>query len=205
MDLRPSNRTQVAQTCVAQISELVDLIEFRPGVLQEALIQRDAVLDYFRGVLNFSAASHPYTYDLAYAALKVGQFIAMHYKRRLNIPRPSYISPSLMPPIDPPGHASFPSGHATEAYLIARCLAHVLSGVLPSVDHTAASFDLDRSPLMRMAERIARNREVLGVHYPLDSEAGRVLAEHAETLLLQCRSVDESNSDGLIAQARLEW
>jgi membrane-associated phospholipid phosphatase len=92
-----------------------------------------------------------------------------------------------MPPIDPPGHASYPSGHATESYLISR----VLTQVMP----VAAAV-----PLQRLADRIARNREVLGMHYRSDSEAGRTLAEQTFPLLSGCASVVT-----LIKDAKKEW
>ena len=46
----------------------------------------------------------------------------------------------------------------------------------------------DSSPLQRMAQRIARNREVLGLHFPSDSAAGKVLADDSFKILKQCSS-----------------
>jgi membrane-associated phospholipid phosphatase len=66
-----------------------------------------------------------------------------------------------------PGHAAYPSGHATQSFLIARCLAAAVEGG-PSA---LASEALDA-----LANRIARNREIAGVHYPSDTAAGRDLA-----------------------------
>ena len=43
-----------------------------------------------------------------------------------------------------------------------------------------------RDALEDMALRIARNREVFGLHYPSDSEAGRRLACRAHQLLAGC-------------------
>jgi hypothetical protein len=54
--------------------------------------------------------------------------------------------------------------------------------------------------LDRLAERVARNREVLGVHYPSDSWAGQRLAGLIYTVLSQCVSVPAA-----IANARAEW
>ena len=45
---------------------------------------------------------------------------------------------------------------------------------------------MTNTPLWRIAERIARNREVLGMHYPSDSEAGLRLAAQALPILLAC-------------------
>jgi len=65
----------------------------------------------------------------------------MHYKYNpgapQNLPRPraSQLSPSLMPPVDVPGHASYPSRHATESYL----LAGILGDVLPAAATTETS------------------------------------------------------------------
>jgi hypothetical protein len=39
-----------------------------------------------------------------------------------------------------------------------------------------------------MAQRIARNREVLGLHYPSDSAAGKELAHLSFEILKQCDS-----------------
>ena len=64
----------------------------------------------------------------------------------------------MLPPIDPPGHASCSSAPATDPWLLAR----VLKEVIPAEAHAA---------LDRMAERSARNREVVGVPDPSDSEA----------------------------------
>jgi len=99
----------------AEIAELVELVEYRPGVMSEALAQRTDLWAYYRGLLMCDSWSAPYTRELVEIATRVGQFQAMHYKRKFNRPRPSQISPALLPPIDVPGHASYPSGHATES------------------------------------------------------------------------------------------
>ena len=48
-----------------------------------------------------------------------------------------------------------------------------------------------------MAQRIARNREVLGLHYPSDSQAGKDLAEFTFPLLMACDQVS-----GILAAAQ---
>ncbi len=102
-----------------------------------------------------------------------------------------------MPPVDIPGHASYPSGHATESYLLAGILAEVMPA--EASKRTNAN-DPDSTPLRRLAERVARNREVLGLHYPSDSKAGKYLADQSRPLLLQCDSVK-----ALVLDAYAEW
>jgi hypothetical protein len=92
----------------------------------------------------------------------------MHFKGVFARKRPSTLEPMLMPPISLPGHASYPSGHATQAYLIARCAKLLFSG------DRLAKLDAD---LDALAQRIAWNREIAGLHYPSDSAAGKELAE----------------------------
>jgi len=53
---------------------------------------------------------------------------------------------------------------------------------------------------MAMAEGVSRNREVLGLHYPSDSAAGRLLAAYTLFLLLQCQSVID-----ITIAAQQEW
>ena len=91
-----------------------------------------------------------------------------------------------MPPIDVPGHASYPSGHATESYLLAEMLKEVMPVAASKENDTGKP---DSTPLRRLAERVARNREVLGLHYPSDSAAGKYLGDQSAVLLKQCASV----------------
>jgi len=175
-----------------EIGELIELIEYRQGVMAEALAQRTNPWAYFRGIFLTDAPSAPYTRELVEIAVTIGHFQVQHYKRAFNRVRPSQISPALLPPIDVPGHAAFPSGHATEGHMIALCLSQVMP---------AAASAGDQSPLIMMAQRIARNREVLGLHYPSDSAAGKLLAEKSFEILMQCKSV----KDEIIPRAKAEW
>jgi membrane-associated phospholipid phosphatase len=202
------------QSLTNEINELIDLIDYRPGVMAEALRQRDNMLAYWCGVLMFGAASHPWTFDLMSIALRVGQFQAMHYKRMANNgmgrPRPSQLSSALMPPIEVPGHASYPSGHATEAYLISMCLAEMLTrpppqgmNSPPAAAALTTRYDQNdpySTALLRLAQRVARNREVLGLHYRSDSEAGRVLAEGTFRILKQSATIQT-----ILDNAQTEW
>ncbi len=192
-----------------EINELIQLMDYRPGVMAEALMQRDNMLVYWCGLLMFGQSSHPWTYRLMEIALRVGQFQVMHYKRMANKanptdfegrgrPRPSQLSPALMPPLEVPGHASYPSGHATESYLISKCLARVMPAAA-STQYDAA--DPHSTPLQRLAQRVARNREVLGLHYPSDSEAGRQLAEATYGILIECPTIKNL----VVPNALAEW
>jgi membrane-associated phospholipid phosphatase len=193
----------------AELEELVTLIEYRPGVMSEAMAQFTNPWAYFRGILMCNSASAPATHALVETASHIGQFQAMHYKFAFNRPRPSQYSPALLPPIDVPGHASFPSGHATESLLIALCLEEVMppAASTPPAVYAPAPPPPPYpgiSPLQQMAARIARNREVLGLHFASDSRAGRLLAEESFNILMHCKSINDPN-DGLIAKAKAEW
>jgi hypothetical protein len=152
---------------------LLEAMEFRPGVMDEALAQKDTFTDYFCGALSFRKGTHPCTYYLVQGALHVAQFAAMYYKNIYQRARPSQLWPELMPPIVVPGHASFPSGHSTESNFIASWLEQIAG---PAGANVVPSAKGDNSPARRLAQRIARNREVLGLHYPSDSEAGKLIA-----------------------------
>ncbi len=52
--------------------------------------------------------------------------------------------------------------------------------------------------------RIARNREVLGLHFPSDSKAGMLLAKETFRILMKCKSINDPKH-GLIAKASAEW
>lgn len=182
----------------AELAELADLVEYRPGLMAEALAQRGALVRYWQTMLAFNSGSHPATTRLMEVCLRIAQFTAMYYKKKFHRPRPSQISPWLLPPVAVPGHASYPSGHATEASLQAQCLKQVLSDA--AAGSPAAYNAADLAAINLMADRVARNREVMGLHYPSDSAAGVVLATALMPMLKACPTIV-----ALIAEAAAEW
>ena len=202
--LLPKNQADIH----AELDELHTLIEYRAGVMSEAIAQVSNPWAYFRGILMCNSSSAPATHALVQIANHIGQFQVMHYKKHFNRSRPSQYSPHLLTPIDVPGHAAYPSGHATESFLIALCLERVM----PPAASTPVGFAPAPpppplpgiSPLQQMAMRIARNREVIGLHFPSDSKAGRLLAIETFNILLQCNSINNP-TDGLLVRAAAEW
>ena len=177
----------------AELRELRLLAQYRAGAMQEALAQRNGIIGYFRALLQFNLQTHPYTYYLAASALRVGQFLCMYYKDRFNRPRPIRLDPSILSPIDPPGHPSYPSGHALQAFLIACCLEQVVPVAL------GTAFPVGRSPFRLLAQRIAKLREVLGVHYRSDTRAGERVAGLAFPLMMKCARIAGTASAQLAA------
>jgi membrane-associated phospholipid phosphatase len=95
-----------------------------------------------------------------------------------------------------PGHASFPSGHATQAFLMALFIEQALTVTLKAYAPIVAR------ELKVLAVRIARNREIAGLHYPTDSDAGRQLAQ---SLLNTLTAAAPPGFTAAIAAAGAEW
>jgi len=108
------------------------------------------------------------TMELINTVLQFCVYVEMRFKHALACWRPVEYNAQVQPMITTPGHGSFPSGHATQAYAV----AHVLKALLPL---SAAKFATVVEQLDRQAARIATNRVVAGVHFPVDSMAGRML------------------------------
>jgi hypothetical protein len=88
-------------------------------------------------------------------------------------------SPQIQPIIQTPTHGAFPSGHATEAHIVATVLTHLLAAADhpkdPAFARRSVEAAIAQTQHYRLAARIAINRTVAGVHYPVDSAAGAVL------------------------------
>jgi hypothetical protein len=108
----------------------------------------------------------------------------------------------LLPPFSVPGHASYPSGHATQARLIAKC-AHLAMKNDPRSDKERV-----RIQLKGLAKRIARNREIAGFHYRSDSEKGAELANKIFAFIETDRLSGSPKIKGYkdaVAAAQGEW
>ena len=90
--------------------------------------------------------------------------------------RPAQVYPLIMPLIDGPDTPSFPSSHSLQAHLITGVLKLALTPavqpVWPAARPAAAARANTAQALDVLADRIAYNREVAGVHYRMDSLAG---------------------------------
>jgi hypothetical protein len=132
-------------------------------------------------------------------AMRIATFQAYRWKAIWMRPRPSQLAPALLPPIEVPGHPSYPSGHSTQSFLLAFCLQDVMPDELwdvskmPVPNFDPPEVDPPAGPLIRMARRMARNREVLGVHYQSDTNIGETLATKCFALITHAIGVAPSN------------
>ncbi|MGH1402790.1 MAG: phosphatase PAP2 family protein [Alphaproteobacteria bacterium] len=89
-------------------------------------------------------------------------YFILERKKHFARPRPSQLSKEFELIIPNPAHAAYPSGHASQTWIVALVLS---------------DFDPDNADVYKKwAIDIAHRREIAGVHYPSDSEAGRNFA-----------------------------
>ncbi|MBB4841844.1 hypothetical protein HNP55_000339 [Paucibacter oligotrophus] len=137
--------------------------------------------------------SNPNTIDsrsLMGAVFQLVRPVVFVLKAHFHRGRPMHCCPELAPlfPLpDPlhPSHASYPSGHAA----ISMAFALVLGDFFPS----------KKSDFVRVATQIGVNREIAGLHFPSDSEAGRTLAGYVATLLIKHPSISKLR-DGVLKE-----
>jgi hypothetical protein len=99
-------------------------------------------------------------------ALQWAIAVELRFKHELACWRPADCSAQVQPMITTPGHGTFPMGHAVQCFLEA--------GLLQALTHSAPGSPL-AIQLGRTAFRIAFNRIVAGLHFPVDLAAGMVL------------------------------
>ena len=165
--------------------EITDLVtaaaDERADAMGEIMSQSDEFISYFLNVVCARPASHPATTCLLTIAAQIGTFIVMSFKEAYLRPRPSQVCPGLLPPLEVPGHASFPSGHSTQAHLMALCLENAMKP--PTSMNPDPTNTTQNTTIGVLADRIARNREIAGLHYKADSDAGVAIAKSVFALL----------------------
>jgi hypothetical protein len=212
-----------------EIEQLKQLMEDdRERYLLEIDVQADGLAGYFYSMLGVSAARRPWTVEYINCGLALGNIAYMHYKNRFKRARPSLLCPGLVPPFGPPGHPSFPSGHSFLGHLIALLLLEIPAicqryGQFTGNDGSPGkAIDPEtpprnplygsaprRSPLLWLSQRLAKNRERLGVHYTSDSMGSRHLAAAIWRALLHETDEEKAIScptlRSVLAKATAEW
>lgn len=169
-------------TLNGQVLQILQLALEREDRFAEVIDQDDGdgAINYWLGMLKVDPARHPATYLMLRIGRRIGEHVVMCLKGDFRSPRPSQLSPSIVPMIDPPVTPSFPAGHALQAYLNSYLLAYCLPNLpqqqnpLPNVPQYPAQ--QASGPLFDLAERVSQNRIVAGIHYPVDIEAGIAVA-----------------------------
>jgi acid phosphatase (class A) len=177
-----------------EIDQLLILaVTERPTALGEIIQQNQNFQIGWLHLLMIDQGSHPLTFRLMKLAARVGEAVMIHYKYHFKRPRPSQICPTLFQPVEVPGHAAYPAGHALIAYLTTNCLIDMLP-------NTNKSKPVLKLVLEKFAERLAFNRCIAGLHYPSDNEAGKAIAEKMVPILRDCPTYDET-----FKLAQKEW
>jgi membrane-associated phospholipid phosphatase len=194
----PVERDRAWGSILAEIVQLQQLMQDdRECFLAEIDVQADGLADYFIDFIGASEGRCPWTIELINCGLAIGNVAYMSYKQQFKRVRPSVLCPGLAPPFGPPAHPSFPSGHSFLGHFIALLLLEIPGlcqsyGLYPglanpdgslfkAVDPSTPDNPLTGSgpvysPMLWLSQRLAKNRERLGVHYPSDSFGSRHLA-----------------------------
>jgi membrane-associated phospholipid phosphatase len=170
---------------IEQLEVTLNFADLRAERTSEILSQVVPQTAYWSSIAGLTPERHRYTLELLGIGLRFAMMIIMRFKYLLNCPRPVEYTALVQPMILTPGYSAYPSGHATEAYFAAEFLADVASPTLALLEKSAdlrggrdnilANQSLLRGQLHRLAFRIAENRVVAGLHFPVDSMAGQLL------------------------------
>jgi len=169
----------------AQLGIVRAYADLRIDRLQEIQTQAGAPIPYLAAIAGVQPSRFPYTHELMGIAQGLATNVVLRVKHALACPRPDAFSYQMQPVIPTPGHATLPSGHATESH----CVSMVLAGLL---QEQAQNKHYLLRMLLRQSARIAVNRTVAGVHFPADSIAGAALGVVLGKYLVQRSSGDAS-------------
>ena len=163
-----------------QVKKVLSWADLREERALEIVSQLDPQFAFWGSVVYLHPSRTPRTLELMNVALLLAVNVEMQFKHALACWRPIEYSAQVQPIITTPGHGALPSGHSTQAYVV----AHVLQRVLDLPDSHPVSIQLQRQ-----SARIATNRVVAGVHFPADSMAGRLLGETlGEYFVARCKT-----------------
>lgn len=147
---------------VAEAQLLVPMAAMRsPDVMASILAQAQDPMPAFWATAGIDPVRVPALEETVRAVLNDGANLTLKVKAEFSRTRPHIANSQVKPAIEVPWHSSYPSGHATQAMLAALVLGCLNPSAQTALDALAVS--------------VGRNREIAGVHYPSDTEAGFLL------------------------------
>ncbi|HEX5683700.1 MAG TPA: phosphatase PAP2 family protein [Ideonella sp.] len=118
--------------------------------------------------LGISPETHPRTFEAIAGACSTLAPKLFRMKHSLGVERPHRLEPGIVPMMTVPGHLSYPGGHAAKCFMAALIL------FVLAAPQSAKPFDL-LAILGKIALTVSNNRVKAGLHYPMDTQAGRLL------------------------------
>ncbi len=158
-----------------QLDKVMRAAVEREDRLPEILSQADDLSPFFDSICGFNLLQAPAAAELMAAAQDLALHVCMALKHQVAADRPWQASSLVVPVIATPGHGSLPSGHATVAAMTSELLTCLLYKSSPTHPRS--------EQLDRLARRIAFNRVVAGLHFPIDSYVGYQLGTQLARLL----------------------
>lgn len=182
----PEFETALEVTCSLKDNwqQLIATRDTRIEDFYDEIVDQSGSFDhYFHNILSINPHSQPQTSRLISLGITVAGIVGMHWKLKLNKPRPAQLFPGIFPLLPTPAHPTYPSNHATQSYTAAGLLTVALEGGVG---------DVFVESLERMAKRISKNRERAGLHLHEDTLAGMELAR---VLVRKLQGVDIVGQD----------
>jgi hypothetical protein len=174
-------------TFEAQIPMVLSWAELRHERATEIMAQIDPQYAFWSSIVYLHPDRTKRTFELINILLQFCVHVEMRFKHALACWRPVEYNAQVQPMITTPGHGTFPTGHATQAYAVAHMLKYLLNLDPAANTGTKTGYGMIIDQLDRQSARIATNRVVAGVHFPVDSMAGRMLGVAlAEYFVARC-------------------
>ena len=155
----------------AQVADVLSYAALRTDRSAEVLLQIDGQWPFWAAILPLPVAELTKTQAVLAAVTQFAVDVELQFKHHLACRRPVEWSAQVQPMITTPGHGTFPMGHGTQVYAVAAVLQALLAAAWGSVPPSLSD------ALKQLAFRVAENRIVAGVHFPVDLAGGAVLGD----------------------------
>lgn len=133
----------------------------------------------------FNTENFPATTNLLMNCIQDIRVTEFRLKRHFKRPRPYHLEPALKP-LTRINSPSFPSGHSLWAFTQAFLFSEIIPG--------------KRNEFLQRAEEVRWSRELMGIHYPSDNEASRIISWY---LVKYWYNNPQFVAD--LEKARIEW
>lgn len=169
-----------AETLAKQVPIVRAYADQRGDRTGEVLSQLSYFTDFYLNSLGIPAGRAPHFIELILLTQLLSGMCSMPAKHMLACRRPDEVDSRIMPLIPSPSHGSLPSGHGTQAVAIAT----VVNALLADAVQGQADLANRQKLVLAQSHRIAVNRTVAGVHYPMDNWAGAVIGRGVGEIII---------------------